>query len=364
MDTKLTTWQVFFDPSYRVLVMNRNYLSWVPLRFIELEKWTPIWNGQDASACRILDVIEEGETRNPWPVVDWFAVDGATTIGLLPNENVDRVQLFYRWSLPPDEPEYKCKASHDLTNLLPLAFRSQPAILYGTVDVSIPVKGLHVLDMPGIEIIEGVSLSSGVQTALVLGPERRPCYCWRSVAHKVLVNGGDPRSTVTFRVEVDEPEYRCEGIQCTRFLTLQAQLLMNARSGTSKSDRHAVIIGHSDKYALQTLRRLLATVGAQSRKTSYIQNTGKCCQRTYYKLFWYPEQREYVDPRQDHGPTFTVFHPKQRTMCPPYCLVEFADKGMFLVDGVCYLPYEKSEPKLTGRPWCKPVQFRRRPDVR
>lgn len=344
--------------------MNQNYHSWVPLRFLELHKWTSIWNGQDTGACRIIDIVEEGETRDTWPVVDSFQTDGATTLGLFRDDNVDRVQLFYRWILPPEIPEYECKASHDPTNLLPLAFRSRPAVLYGTVDVGIPVGGLHVLDLPGMEVMEEVNLSKGIQTALASGPEKRPCYCWRDVARKVLVNGGDPRSTVTIRAEVDEPELRCEGIQCSRFLTLQAQVLMNARSRTSKSDRHAVIIGHSEKYVLQMLRRLLATIGAQSRKTSYIQDTGGCCQRNYYKLFWYPERGDYTDPSRNHGPTFTAFNPSQKTMSAPYCLVEFADKGMFLVDGVCYLPYRVDEPKLTGRPWCKPVPVRRRRHVR
>lgn len=364
MDRKLSTWHAFIDPCYRVLVMNQNYQSWVPLRFLELDEWTTIWNGQDVSACRILDIVEEGETRDSWPVVDLFNVDGATTIGLYPDENVDRVQMFYRWGLPPENPEYECKASHDLNDLLPLAFPSQPSILYGTVDVGVSVSGLHVLDLPGMEILERVNLSPGIKTALASGPERRPSYCWRDVARKVLVNGGDPRNVLTIRVEVEGEEYRCEGIQCTRFLTLQAQMLMNARSGTSRNDRHAVIVGHSDKYVLQTLRRLLATIGAQSRKTSYIQDTGHSCQRTYYKLFWYPEQREYVDPRQDHGPTFTAFNPRRTAMSPPYCLVQFADKGLFLVDGVCYLPYRKEEPKLTGRPWCKPDRVKRRQNVR
>lgn len=340
--------------------MCQGYQGWVPLRFLELEKWTPIWNGQDASACRILDVVEEGETRSSWPIVDLFAVDGATRVGLFPKQNVDRVQLFYRWSLPPDKPEYECKASHDLTDLLPLLFRTQPAVLFGTVDASVSVGGLHVLDMPGVKIMEIVRLSDGVKAVLESGPERRPCYCWRDVARKVLLNGGSPRNTVTVRVEVDQDEYRCEGIQCSWFMTLQAQMLMNARSLTSRSDRHAVIVGHSDKYVLQMLRRLLATIGAQSRKTSYIQNTGECCQRTYYKLFWYPEQRRYIDPRKDHGPNFTAFRPTREKISPPYCLVEFADKGLFLVDGVCYLPYGVNQPKLTGRPWCKPVSVRRK----
>lgn len=360
MDQKRSKWYAFLDPSYRVLVMSQKYQSWVPLRFLELEKWTPIWNGQDTSACRILDIVEERETRNAWPVVDLFSIDGATDVGLFPDENVDRVQLFYRWTLPPERPQYECKASHDLTDVLPLAFPSRPSILYGTVDVGVSVGGLHVLDMPGIEILEGVSLSCGIKRALASGPERRACYCWRDVARKVLVNGGNPRNTITIRVEVDEEENRCEGIQCTWFLALQAQMLMNARSRTSKSDSHAVIVGHSDKYAMQTLRRLLATIGAQSRKTSFIQDTGRCCQRTYYKLFWYPERREYLDARQDHGPTFTALDPKRGPISPPYCLVEFADKGRFLVDGVCYLPYRKDEPKLTGRPWCKPLRVRRR----
>ena len=70
------------------MVMNQSYQSWVPLRFLELEKWTTIWNGQDASACRILDIVEEGETRETWPVVDLFNADGATTIGLYPDEKL------------------------------------------------------------------------------------------------------------------------------------------------------------------------------------------------------------------------------------------------------------------------------------
>lgn len=336
--------------------MNRTSRRWVPLRFLECDKWTPIWNGQDISACRILDIVEEGEKRDSWPVVDVFAADAATSIGLLPEENVDRVQLFYRWSLPPDTSEYQCPASHDPTDLLPMAFRSQPAILYGTIDVGISVNRLHVLDIPGVEIVEGVKMSRGVERALARGPERRPCYCWRDVTRKVLVNGGDPRGNVTIRVEIEEDEFRCEGIQCTPFLTLQAQLLMNARSLTSKNDRRAIIVGHSDKYALQTLRRLLATIGAQSRKTSYIQNAGECCKRTYYKLFWYPERREYIDPRREQGPTFTAFWPKRQPVSRPYCLVQFADKGTFLVDGVCYLPYRVHEPKLTGLPWTNRVR--------
>lgn len=355
---------MFVDPSYRVLVINdaTHHRSWVPLRFLEFEQWTPIWNGQDISACRVLDIVEEceTETRETWPIVDLFAADAATTVGLVPEERVDRLQLFYRWIPPPDTPEYRCTASHDLTNLLPVAFRSHPAILYGTVDVGVSVNGLHVLDMlKNMDIVEGVRLSQGVERALVRGPETRPCYCWRDVARKVLVNGGNPRGIITIRVEVEPDEYRCEGIQCTAFLTLQAQLLMNARSSTSKNDRHAVIVGHSDKYVLQTLRRLLATIGAQSRKTSYIQNTGECCQRTYYRLFWYPEREEYVDPRRDHGPTFTAFLPKRGPVKPPYCLVQFADKGPFLLDGVRYLPYRMDQPKLTGLPWSKPVHVRK-----
>lgn len=324
----------------------------------------PVWNGQDVSACRLLDIVEEGEERDSWPVVDTFAVDAATTVGLLPHENVDRVQLFYRWSLPPEVPEYECHASHDPTNLLPVAFPWKPAILYGTIDVAVSIGGLHVLDLPGVEIVEGVQMSQGVERALARGPEKRSCYCWRDVARKVLINGGDPRGTLTVRIEVEEDEMRCEGIQCTPFLELQARLLMNARSSTSKSDRNAVIVGHSDKYAIQTLRRLLATVGAQSRKTSYIQNTGECCERTFYRLFWYPEQGDYVDPRRDHGPTFTAFRPERKPVSPPYCLVQFADKGAFLVDGVRYLPYAACQPKLTGRPWSRSIPVRRRRYVR
>ena len=134
--------------------------------------------------------------------------------------------------------------------------------------LAVSIGGLHVLDLPGVEIMEGVQMSHGVRQALSRGPETRPCFCWRDVARKVLINGGDPRGTLTMRFEVEDDEMRCEGIQCTSFLELQARLLMNARSSTSKSDRHAVIIGHSDKYVIQTLRRILATIGAQSRKTS------------------------------------------------------------------------------------------------
>lgn len=357
-------WQVFLDPSYRVLVIQQSQRCWIPLRLLQWNKWFPIWNGQDTSSCRLLDIVEEGEERESWPTVDAFAIDAATTIGLWPHEKVDRVQLFYRWNRPPDTTEYECNASHDPTNLLPVAFRWQPAILYGTVDVSVSIGGLHVLDIPGVDILEGVKISQGVQRALDRGPEKRPCYCWRDVARKVLLNGGDPRSIVTIRVEVDDDELRCEGLQCSAFLMLQARLLMNARSSTSKSDRHAIIVGHHDKYALQTLRRLLASIGAQSRKTSYIQNTGECCNRTYYRLFWYPEHGDYIDPRKDHGPTFTAFRPECREVSPPYCLVQFADRGAFLVDGVRYLPYPADQPKLTGRPWSQSVQPRRSRYVR
>ena len=357
-------WQVFLDPSYRVLVVERSQCKWIPLRFIDFHKWVPIWNGQEMSACRLLDIVEEREERNSWPVVDTFAVDAATTMGLLPDESVDRVQLFYRWSLPPDLPEYECHASHDPTNLLPMAFQWKPAILYGTIDVAVSISGLHVLDIPGVEIMEGVQMSQGVRKALSRGPEMRPCFCWRDVARKVLINGGDPRGTLTMRIEVEDDEMRCEGIQCTSFLELQARLLMNARSSTSKSDRHAVIIGHSDKYVIQTLRRILATIGAQSRKTSYIQNTGEHCGREFYKLFWYPELEDYIDPRKDHGPTFTSFRPVRMPASPPYCVVQFADKGTFLVDGVRYLPYAESQPKLTGRPWSHSIGVRTRRYVR
>ena len=157
-----------------------------------------------------------------------------------------------------------------------MAFRWQPAILYGTLDVAVSISGLHVLDIPGVDILEGVRLSQGVQKALTRGPEKRPCYCWRDVARKVLVNGGGPRGIVTIRVEVDDDELRCEGLQCGAFLVLQARLLMNARSSTSKSDRHAIIAFHHDKYALQTLRRLLATIGAQSPENVATAHTIGC----------------------------------------------------------------------------------------
>ena len=137
----------------------------------------PVWNGQDVSACRLLDIVEEGEERDLWPVVDTFAVDAATTVGLLPHENVDRVQLFYRWSLLPEVPEYECHASHDPTNLLPVAFPWKPAILYGTIDVAVSIGGLHVLDLPGVEIVEGVQMSQGVERALARGPEKKCRHC-------------------------------------------------------------------------------------------------------------------------------------------------------------------------------------------
>lgn len=341
-------------------MIDQKQRRWVPLRFLECNKWIAIWNGQDTSACCLLDIVEDGEQRKSWPVVKQFLADAATIIGFLPEENVDRVQLFYRWIPPQETPDYECNASHDLTNLLPLAFQWRHSIVYGTIDVAISVGGLHVLDLPGIELMEGVAVSQGVQKALERGPETRPCYCWRDVARKVLANGGDTRGKVTIRVEVEEEQVRCEGIQCTAFLTLQARLLMNARSLLSNSDRRAVIVGHSDKRVLRTLRRLLSTIGAQSRKTSYIQDTGKHCDRTYYKLFWYPEESDFVDPRKDHGPTFTAFWPECKPVSPPYCLVQFADRGTFLVDGVRYLPYAANEPKITGRPWSTPVPVRRR----
>ena len=349
-----------------MLVIKISQRRWIPLRLLELGKWVPIWNGQEMSACRLLDIVECDEYRESDPVVCEFNADAATRIGFPQEDNVDKIQLFYRWIIPPHTPEYECNVSHDITNVLPLAFQWEPAIVYGTIDVKVPIRGVQVLDMVGTEIMEKVRVSKGVKKALVNGPEKRPCYCWRDFARKVLVNGGNLKGIITIRVEVEDDEFRCEGIQCTWFLTIQARLLMNARSSGSKNDRHAVIVGHSDKYTLQTLRRLLATIGAQSRKTSYIQNTGECHNRDYFKLFWYPVKEDFINPESDHGPVFTAFRPQTKRIFLPYCLVEFADRGRFLVDGVCYLPYIVDEPKLTGRPWTKnvPTRVQKRRHVR
>ena len=103
-------WKVYLDPSCRVLIMDDSRTRWIPIRFLEHNKWGSIWKGQDISACHLVDIVEEGEPQESLPIVKEFIADAATKIGFSFLGKVDKVQLFYRWPLVPRRSDYECDA--------------------------------------------------------------------------------------------------------------------------------------------------------------------------------------------------------------------------------------------------------------
>ena len=178
--------------------------------------------------------------------------------------------------------------------------------MYGTVDVNVLIHGLQILDMSGVEIMENVKVSKGVQMALDRGPEIRPCYCWRDLTRRVLINGGDQRGSVTARVEVEDNEFRYEGVQCTWFLSIQARLLMNARSSTSKKDticmdaewRMSRILTQSEKiqlvvayYSFRWLEHTEADFHFTAHVHHFFLHGLQLCTEDY-KRYWFSFTRE------------------------------------------------------------------------